>query len=545
MQPSSLAFLILLLPSSRPLGAQCPVQDLAPSSAGPEASVGFALALDGDPLLLGAHRDDAQGVDSGRVVVYERSAAGAPFAQRVSLVGSDTSAGDAFGLACDLRGNLAVVGAMLADSQDTDAGAAYVFERTDTTWRETARLVAADLVQGDWFGIAVATDGERIAVGAREKNTGAPRSGAVYVFERDTSGWVETTRLAPPQPLGDALFGHSIDLEGDTLVVGAFGDGGLGSGEGRTYVYRRSGGAWTLEATLLPADAGANDWFGIDVDLVLHPTGQRIVAGSRKHDGAGQDAGAAYVFEEGPSGMWQESAQLLAPDAAPFDEFGNKVAAAGDRIVVGAWHDRDFGPETGSAYSYRLTPGGWQLQGKLVAPDAAAGDVWGHGLALDGDLALIGGFLHDGAAAASGGALLADLGQPAGGRPGCGAPAHSGGVAARLDALGPASLAANRTTLRLVGGPAGGVPALFAVSNAGAAVPFGDGLLCLAAPWQRLGLTALTDAGNRKLDLDWSTPPLASVRPGDALHFQVLFRDPQSIGAGYGTSSSLVWTACP
>ncbi len=95
-----------------------------------------------------------------------------------------------FGYSVSISGNLAVIGARgadpdLGDGLLVDAGAAYIFALTGTGWVQEARLIAKDAQPGDTFGVAVDIDGQTVVVGAtgvdidREKN-----AGAAYVFAR-------------------------------------------------------------------------------------------------------------------------------------------------------------------------------------------------------------------------------------------------------------------------------------------------------------------------------------------------------------------------
>jgi hypothetical protein len=88
------------------------------------------------------------------------------------------------------------------------------------------------------------------------------------------------------------LFGHAISINGDRVVVGAFGDDDAGSASGSAYVFRYDGGVWVEEAKLTASDAAAYDWFGYAVSI----SGDRVVVGAYRDDEAGVHSGSAYVF---------------------------------------------------------------------------------------------------------------------------------------------------------------------------------------------------------------------------------------------------------
>ena len=65
-----------------------------------------------------------------------------------------------------------------------------------------------------------ALKGNYLAVGSRFEDGGAINSGAAYVFERNSQNvWSQVARLIPPHADQDDVFGHTVRLSGNTLVV--------------------------------------------------------------------------------------------------------------------------------------------------------------------------------------------------------------------------------------------------------------------------------------------------------------------------------------
>jgi hypothetical protein len=96
--------------------------------------------------------------------------------QLAELKGSDTVAGDAFGVSVAISGTTAIVGAF---GHASFAGRAYVFTKTTTGWKQAAELKGSDTVAGDRFGASVAISGTTAIVGAWDHASGAGRA---YVF---------------------------------------------------------------------------------------------------------------------------------------------------------------------------------------------------------------------------------------------------------------------------------------------------------------------------------------------------------------------------
>ena len=143
---------------------------------------GLAVTISGDYVAVGALADDDDGGGSGAVYVFAGN--GETWVQQAKLTASDPSAGDAFGVSVSLDSDLLVVGAHRVDDAGEDSGAAYVFRRIGSTWTQEAKLIAADADESDFFGEAVAISGDTVIVGAA-RDDAAKNAGAAYVFVRE------------------------------------------------------------------------------------------------------------------------------------------------------------------------------------------------------------------------------------------------------------------------------------------------------------------------------------------------------------------------
>ena len=341
---------------------------------------GASAAVSGDRVVVGAFREDDNGLDAGAAYVYERNAAGG-WDEVAKLLADEGAAGDYFGLSVAIDGDRIVVGAYEDDVNGTASGAVYVFERNGVGgWTQVAKLLASDGATNDAFGLSVAVSGDRILVGGQ--------SSSAYVFERDASGdWLEDDKLVASDAAGQDYFGQAVAIAGDRIVVGAWADDVSGTDSGSAYVFDRVGaGDWVEVEKLAPTDGAESDAFGISVAIEA----DRIVVGAY-HDGDGLGTGSAYVFEPAGAGNWTEAAKLVAADAAVYDYLGYSVAITGDRIAVGAFGDDGTGSDTGSTYIYaRDASGDWAQDDKLVAADAAVGDQFGYSVAISGNRLVVG-----------------------------------------------------------------------------------------------------------------------------------------------------------
>lgn len=296
---------------------------------------------------------------------------------------------DLFGTACDLDGDLAVIGAPIADSPelggDNDAGAAYVYRRVGDSWIQEAILSAPTPEQDDHFGASVALDGETIVIGADGRDLpGKPDTGSVYVFEQVAGEWVPQVLNSPSQNGGD-FFGDSVAIDAGSIVIGAPFDDDLAADSGAVYVFVRSGNAWAEQQKLKAGDASSGDRLGSVAIL-----DDRIVAGAPHDDHEVLiDAGSVYVFVRQGSD-WSQETRLQSGRRGPGESFGVRVAIDADAILVSSPLGFGLAPQSGNAEIFRLDGSTWSSEARLQVSDGAAQDNLGSSIDLAGDLAILG-----------------------------------------------------------------------------------------------------------------------------------------------------------
>ncbi len=348
-------------------------------------TLGVSVAISGDTALVGANRNDSVDTDAGAAYVFVRS--GTTWTQQAKLTAADGGANDQFGVSVALSGDTALIGAIFNDGAGSDAGAAYVFVRSGTTWTQQAKLTAADATSNEQLGISVAVSGDTALVGTTNDNG---RSGSAYVFVRGGTSWTQQAKLTGSDTAAADQFGISVAVAGDTALVGAFGNDVLANSAGSAYVFVRSGTSWTQQAELLAADGQEGDQFGVSVAVA----GDTALVGANLDDDNGTDSGSAYVFVRSGT-SWTQQAKILAADGQEGDGFGISVGLSGDTAVLGASTDGDLGGASGSAYVFGRSGTSWTQQAKLLAADGASADFFGNSVALSGSTALVGAPDHD------------------------------------------------------------------------------------------------------------------------------------------------------
>jgi|ETNmetMinimDraft_21_1059911.scaffolds.fasta_scaffold01713_9 prepilin-type N-terminal cleavage/methylation domain-containing protein len=374
---------------------------LLASDAAASDRFGVDIAVHGDVAVIGAYTNSDAGAESGSAYVFTRS--GTTWTEQAKLTASDAAAGDRFGYTVSVSGETVVVGANGDSDQGVGTGAAYVFTRSGSTWTEQAKLTASDAAGNDRFGYDVALSGDTVVIGSYWDDVGGTDSGSAYVFTRSGTTWTEQAKLTASDAAASDNFGRNVDIHNETAVVGAYWNDDAGSNSGSAYVFTRSGTTWTEQAKLTASDAETNDRFGNSVAI----SDDSVVIGAYTESGIGASSGSAYVFTRSGS-TWTEQAKLLASDTEAGDQFGGSVAMNGDTVAVGATSNDDAGSSSGSAYVFTRSGTTWTEQAKLTASDAAASDLFGGSVAMNGDTLLVGATLNDDAGSSSGSAYVFD-----------------------------------------------------------------------------------------------------------------------------------------
>lgn len=365
----------------------------ADSSAGKSFSSALAMSEDGTRVVVGAYGD---ATNRGAAYVFLRT--GTSWTQEAKLVAADGIAQDYFGVSVTMSGDgsRVVVGAYGADpSSVVNAGAAYSYTRTGSTWSQEAKLLAVDKAANDLFGysVAMSIDGSRVVVGATSATmSGTALAGAVYVFSRNGTVWTQEAKLGASDKLTRDNFGRTVSIsnDGTRLLVGSIPMDQTGTtGIGDSYVFLRTGTTWAQEAVLRPSDAAFNAFTYWSTSL--SGDGQRAVVGVYNMITITNDAfaGAVYVFARTGT-AWSQEAKLVATDlfGTVYDDFGSSVALSrdGSRLLVGSFKSAGASvSEGGCGYVFSRSNTVWGQLKRIDAADVQTSDVLGLTVAISDD----------------------------------------------------------------------------------------------------------------------------------------------------------------
>ncbi|WP_178989585.1 T9SS type A sorting domain-containing protein [Winogradskyella schleiferi] len=211
-------------------------------------------------------------------------------------------------------------------------------------WGQTQKIVPDDRSQSQQFGSDVDIDGNFAVVGmlpsANETN--------VYIFENDGSGnWIQVQKLESPDYNQFDHFGYSVAISGDYIFVGAWGEdrdatnSNFLQAAGAVYVFQKQpSGLFDFVQKIVASDRETLNAFGYTVAV----DGDYALVSPVRHDydetgnNFLDDAGAAYIFELDSGGTWNEVQKIVASDRAAFDYFGQlAIAVNGNYIAIGSY----------------------------------------------------------------------------------------------------------------------------------------------------------------------------------------------------------------
>ena len=311
-----------------------------------------SLSDDGTYAIIGANYGNS---GHGSAYIFIRS--GTSWSQQAILTASDSVNGARYGESVSISsdGTYVIVGAPYdTPSSLSNAGSSYVYIRSGTSWTQQAKLVTSDIQGGDTAGfhVTISGDGNYAMMGAHQEDTGGYNAGAAYVFIRSGTSWSQQAKLVSSDLQASDAFGFGVSLssDGTYAIIGAYASYSSADpwvDEGSAYIFIRSGTSWSQQAKLVATDGQAGDDFGWNVDI--SNDGSHAIVGAPEEDAGGTNAGAAYVFKRSGT-SWSQVKKLQSSDLQAFDRYGRDVALSNDGTfgIVGAYQERGG---SGDSYS--------------------------------------------------------------------------------------------------------------------------------------------------------------------------------------------------
>lgn len=229
----------------------------------------------------------------------------------------------------------------------------------------------------EWFGHSVDISGSIVAIGASSDDDFGNASGSVYIY--DAASGIHIWKLYAPDARPAMEFGYSVAIEGDVLAVGVPYSQDIATRNGAVYIYDLSNGSFVQK--LYADDARAQEEFGSSV--AIH--GRHLAVGATRSDNGAPDTGAAYLFD---LAEMKQLHKLSPADREPGDQLGLSIDIDANTVIVGCHRDDDLGDNSGSSYLFDIITG--SMTHKLTAPDGGPGDDFGVSVAISNGLAVVG-----------------------------------------------------------------------------------------------------------------------------------------------------------
>lgn len=309
---------------------------------------GWDVAISGDVLLSTTRFGDLFTFNGGEVTVFRRT--GGSWQEETILIPEDGIGGD-YGFAVAVDGDVAAIGAPSRNGAVASTGAVYVYRYNGSEWIEEDLLEGSDLSLQALFGSDIVIEGDRMLISAfNADDSTSNQAGKLYIFDYDGAGWNESAVLQSNSSNNIANLGVSVDLEGEWAVGGAPLDNELRGGAGAAFVYRFDGSTWNFHSKLTASDGVGFYLFGSSVAL----SGNRLLVTADNWAAPGEGStGKAYLFEYNEvNDAWEEIDSFVPAGVSTGSSFGHAATMQGDVMLIGAPEHSGAMEKMGAAYIY-------------------------------------------------------------------------------------------------------------------------------------------------------------------------------------------------
>jgi hypothetical protein len=378
-----LLLIVIIMSSIALFGNWIDVERVFPSEI-PTNAFGYSVSVSGDYAVIGTYNDDTNN-GFGSAYIFQK--VGDSWIEQEKLIPTDGATDASFGQSVSISGDFVVIGAHKDDDNGSESGSAYVFHRVGTNWVEQVKLTAFDGNEDDRFGYTVSINGDNIVVGAVHDSDIDFFSGSAYIFQRYDTLWLNIQKISASDVLPFERFGQSVSISGNYIVVGKPGDDVNGGGSGSAYIFQKVGDLWYEQTKIIPSDGTQGDAFGTSVsisesDILIGALGVGVYSPSDYR-------GAAYIFQRSGS-IWIEQEKIIPSYSSYNSRFGHSVSISGDYAVIGAPWDDVYGNQSGSSFIFNRSGNYWTEEIKLIPSDGATLNEFGRSVSISENNVIIG-----------------------------------------------------------------------------------------------------------------------------------------------------------
>ena len=309
---------------------------------------GRSVALDGNNVLIGAPGDDTRGDGVGQAHLFDVTT-GSLLQTFDDPTVTDL---DVFGWWVALDGNNVLIGAVRDSTQGAGVGQAHLFDALSgnllQTFIDPTPTPGSTIFRGDAFGASVALDGNRVLIGAPDDDTNGTNVGQAHLFDATTGNLLWT--FDDPTVTTEDSFGSKIALDGNYILIGASSDDTNGNNVGQAHLFDGNPQSPTfgdLLRTFEDPTVTDQDVFGASVAL----DGNNVLIGAALDDTNGANVGQAHLFDAVTGSLLRT---FNDPTVTDGDSFGVSVALDGNNVLIGASEDDTHGNDVGQAHLFTL-----------------------------------------------------------------------------------------------------------------------------------------------------------------------------------------------
>ena len=321
-------------PNDRPVGLL-----RAPNRQWPD-EFGSSIAFHENQLLIGAPGDSEVDWDCGAAWMFDYRDS---WRLTSALTPTTVEAGDRFGDSVSIDGTWAAVGAPRSDRAGLDAGAVHLFRVTEDQWVESEVIVAPDASVADFFGDCVALSDTWLAVGAWGDDDHGEKTGSVWIFHRERERWHPVQKIVPEESRSRDLFGCSLALSEEWLLVGS---SGWNTNQGCIYAFKLVESTWESHRQLHARGGREQEWSGYSLSM---KNGLAVAGAPGRSDGIMTGGIDLFTLKAG-TWHWLQRVGPSGEDWQQPNQFGWSVATDGRRIMVGRIDDADGPAEAGRVW---------------------------------------------------------------------------------------------------------------------------------------------------------------------------------------------------
>jgi hypothetical protein len=289
---------------------------------------------------------------------------------------------DAYASHVAISGNFAVVSVFRDDiGSEAGQGSIIVYQFDGTRWILMQTLVDPAGQQGFSFGFSIAISGNYIIAGSINDHLGTGiNTGSACIFQYNGSSWVFMQKITDPTGADGDFFGYSVSISGTSAMVGSPQDDiGANANQGSACIFQFNGTSWVFEAKVSETAGSAGDRFGESVAIASN----RAIVGIPWDDNGATDSGSAMAYFKIVTWSGQK---ITSPNTTSGDFFGRSVSAYGNEIAIGA--NADMGK--GLVYIYSFISFVWTLQQEINEKLVEINDSFGRSVQLSGEYLIVG-----------------------------------------------------------------------------------------------------------------------------------------------------------